>query len=150
MMRNKLIFLPLLLLAAACVPKEQVVLRVIRNVTIDVGLDGEPLLKGEAVFFNPNKVRMKLKAINIDVFVDGKKSAIVNQKFNALIKPQSEFTVPLEVQLSLKDISLLDTLFSLLGGKEYEIHFLGNVRVHVRGIPIKVPVDYTEKKRLKF
>lgn len=149
-MRNKLVFFSFLLLATSCVPKEQIVLRVIRNVTIDTGLDGEPLLKGEAVFYNPNSTRMKLKEINVDVFVDGKKSAIVKQKFNALIKPRSEFTVPLEIQLSLKDIGLLDTLFSLLGGKQYEIHFLGNIRIHVRGIPVKVPVDYTDKTRLKF
>ncbi len=49
-MRNKLVFFSLLLLAASCVPKEQIVLRTVRNVTIDTGLDGEPLLKGEAVF----------------------------------------------------------------------------------------------------
>jgi len=149
-MRNKLVFFSLLLLAASCVPKEQIVLRVIRNVTIDAGLDGEPLLKGEAVFYNPNNARMKLKEVNVDVFVDGKKSAVVKQKFNAVIRPQSEFTVPLEIQLSLKDIGLLDTLFSLLGGKQYEIHFLGNIRIHVRGIPIRVPVDYTDQTRLKF
>src|SRR6185295_2112304 len=102
-MRNKLVFFSFLLLATSCVPKEQIVLRVIRNVTIDVGLDGEPLLKGEAVFYNPNNARMKLKEINVDVFVDGKKSAVVKQKFNSVIKPRSEFTVPLEIQLSLKD-----------------------------------------------
>lgn len=131
-------------------PREQIVLRVIQNVTIETGLDGEPLLKGEAVFFNPNNARMKLKEINVDVLIDGKKSAVVKQKLNSLIKARSEFTVPLEIQLSLKDINLLDTLFSLLGGKQYEVHFLGNIRIHIRGLPIKVPVDYTEKTRLKF
>jgi len=149
-MRNNLIFLLLILFTASCVPKEQIVLRTVKNVSIDTGVDGAPMLKGEAVFFNPNKVRMKLKEINIDVFVDGKKSAIAKQNFNALIKPQSEFTVPLEVQLSLKDIDLLGTLLSLFGGKQYEIHFVGYLRIKVRGVPIKVPVDHTEKTRLKI
>jgi LEA14-like dessication related protein len=149
MRTNSVVFL-WLLLAAGCVPKEQIVLRVIQHVTIETGLDGEPLLKGEAVFYNPNNVRMKLKEINVDVFVDDRKSAVVKQKFNSVIKPRSEFTVPLEIQLSLKDIGLLDTLFSLLGGKQYEIHFLGNIRIHVRGVPVKVPVDYIEHTRLKF
>ncbi len=80
---------------------------------------------------------MKLKEIDVEIFVDGKKSALAKQKFNSLIKPRSEFTVPLEIQLSLKDIGLLDTLFSLLGGKQYEIHFLGFISGHRTGCSYK-------------
>jgi len=38
------------------------------------------VLRGEAVFFNPNNVEMKLKEINIEVFLAGEKSAHADQK----------------------------------------------------------------------
>jgi LEA14-like dessication related protein len=90
---------------------------------------------------------MRLKRIDLDVMVDGNKSARVDQHLSALIKGKSEFTIPLEVQLNLKD-GLLDTILSLFGGKEHNIKFEGSMKVTVRGFPVKVPVSYGEA--LKF
>jgi len=134
---------------SSCVPKEQVVLRKIRNVAIDT-TEGTPVLRGEAIFYNPNPVRMKLKEINVEVFVDGEKSARADQKLNSLIPANDEFTVPLEIRLTLKKIGLWDTVLNLLSGKKYELHYKGYIRVRVHGLGVKVPVDYTDEIRLKF
>jgi len=99
-------FVILLLAISSCVPKKQVELRKINHVIIDTLGDGTPVLRGEAVFFNPNNVRMKLKEINIEVFVAGEKSAHADQKLNALIPANHEFFCPLEIQLSLKKVGL--------------------------------------------
>lgn len=140
----------LLLLLSACVPKEEVVLRNIKDVVVDAGKDGDARLTALAIFYNPNPVRMKLKEINVEVMVEGKKSAHANQRFNSVIPAEGEFSVPLEVQLSLKDIGLLDTLLGLFGGKKYQIHYLGYVRVKVHGITLKVPIDYKDEIKLKW
>ena len=143
--------LPVLaLILSCCVPKEQVVLRKIRNVVIDTIEEGTPLLSGEAVFYNPNAIRMKLKEINIEVFVDGEKSAHADQKLNSVIPSHDEFTVPLKIRLTLKKIGLWDTVLNLLSGKKYQIHYKGYIRVRVHGIGVKVPVDYTDEIRLKI
>ncbi len=138
------------LLLSSCVPKEQVVLRNIKDVIVDAGIDGNAKLNAVAIFYNPNAIRMKLKEIDVDVMVDGKKSAHARQKFNFEIPAKAEFSVPLEVQLALKEIGLLDTLLSLFGGKKYEIRYVGFVRVKVHGIVIKVPIDYKDEIKLKF
>jgi LEA14-like dessication related protein len=143
-------FLFILLLFSSCVPKEQVILRNIKDVKVDAGIDGNAKLNAIAVFYNPNPLRMKLKEIDVQVFVDGKKSAQAKQKFNFQIPAQEEFSVPLEVQLALKEIGLLDTLLSLFGGKKYDIRYVGFVRVKVHGITIKVPIDYKDEIKLKF
>lgn len=139
-----------LLLLSSCLPKEQVVLKNIKDVLVDTGVDGNAKLNAVAVFYNPNAIRMKLKEIDIEVMVDGKKSAHARQKFNFEIPAKADFSVPLEVQLALKEIGLLDTLLSLFGGKKYEIHYLGFVRIKVHGITVKVPVDYKDEIKLKF
>jgi hypothetical protein len=144
------IFLPflfLVILVSACVPREQVVLRGVDIREVLPGKDGNPLLKANAVFFNPNSSRMRLKRIDIDVLVDGKKAARVDQHLSALIKANAEFTVPLEVQLNLKE-GLLDTILSLFGGKKHEIQFVGTMKVTVNGFPVKVPLNYKEEIKL--
>ena len=140
----------LFLFLSSCVPKEQVVLRNIKDVVVDAGTGGDAKLNAIAVFYNPNPLRMKLKEIDVVVMVEGKKSAHAKQKFNFEIPAKAEFSVPLEVQLSLKDIGLLDTLLSLFGGKKYEIRYVGFVRVKVHGITIKVPIDYKDEIKLKI
>jgi LEA14-like dessication related protein len=148
-MKISIFYLIAVLSLAACVPKEEVVLRSIKNEKLESREDGNQILTADAIFYNPNNVRMKLKEINIEVFVNGKKSAHADQKLNSIIKAKSEFTVPLEVKLSLKELGLLDTLLSFLGGKKFEIYFKGHLRIKVHGFTIKVPVEHTEKLSLK-
>lgn len=134
----------IMLVLGSCVPKEQIVLRSVVIRQVDPGADGNPLLKADAIFYNPNTSRMRLKRIEIDVLIDDTKTARVDQHLDALIKANSEFTVPLEVQLNLKEIGLLNTIVNIFGGKKYEIRFVGNLKLKVNGFPVKVPVNYKE------
>jgi LEA14-like dessication related protein len=147
---SRYVFLIFFFSLFSCVPKDPVVFRSVNNVFVDVGSGGSPLLKGDAVFFNPNKTRMKLKEINLEIFVNGKSAAKADQKLDITAPPNSTFSVPLEVRLSLKDQGLLDTVFSLLGGKKYEVQYHGFIRVKVHGVTVKIPVDYKDEVKLKF
>jgi hypothetical protein len=133
----------------SCLPKEQVVFKSITNLSLDAGGDGNPLLKGEAVFYNPNKLQTKLKEINVDVLVDGKKTAMVEQKMDLVVPGKSDFTVPIEAKLSMQELGLLDTVLAFLGGKSYKVQFAGYVRVAVHGVTVKVPVKYNEEVKLR-
>jgi len=142
-------FLFLLLLTfASCSPKEDVVFRQVKNIVVEA--NPEPMLHAQAVLYNPNKVRMKLRKINVEVFVDGKNAAKVDQELKTDIPAEAEFTVPLEVKLNLKELGFLDTVFGVLGGKKYKMQFKGSISITYKGVPIKVPVDYKSEARLKF
>jgi LEA14-like dessication related protein len=134
----------------SCLPKQIVELKDIQNLRVAPGPNGFPVLQGDAVFFNPNKSRMKLKAIKVEVFVDDKKAAVADHELDVLVKGQSEFTVPLKVELQMKDFGLTDALKSLLGGKTYKLHYLGSLKVNVNGFPARVPIDHHEDFKLKF
>src|SRR5690606_5164347 len=69
-------------------PQEEIPLRTIKDVVVDATTD--PTLKANAVFYNPNKMRGKLKNIDVEIFVNGKKAANVKQKYNEKIPAQSE------------------------------------------------------------
>jgi len=147
---KKVLLFSLLIAIVSCVPKEQVVLKDIKNIEIKTGLTGEPVLKGEAIFNNPNKIKMTLKEINIEVFMDGKKAAHSDQKMDTKVPAKSDFSVPLEVKVNLQEIGLLNTLFGFLSGKSHEVRFVGFVRVKVHGVLVKIPVDHKSDLKLKI
>lgn len=140
----------LLIAIISCVPKEEVVFKGVQNISIEQDEKGEPILKGEAIFYNPNKVKMKLKEIYVDVLVNGKPSAQVRQNLKITIPAESDFSVPVLAQLSLKELGLLDTIVNLLGGKKFDVQYSGYVRIAVHGVTIKVPFTYQEQLRLRL
>lgn len=147
-MQRLLIMLLTLGLMTGCAPKEPVVLREVHIKTVEMEPNGKnAVLKADAVLYNPNKGSMRLKEIDLDIFIDDKKAARIDQKLTAQIKPVSEFMVPLEVQLNLSDMGLLDTIFSLFG-KKHSIRFTGKLRVKVKGFPVNIPIDH--KDEIKF
>lgn len=133
---------------AGCMPEQDIQLRKVRNINLTVS-DGKPMLKGDMVFFNPNKVRMKLKKIDLAIFVDGKQAGLVDQKMRMEIPAEGEFTVPIEVELILKELGLLDTISTILGGKKQTVRIQGKIRGSVHGMTLSVPVDYSEEIKLK-
>ena len=149
-MKLRIVFFALVVLLSSCVPKEMIVFKDVKNLKLDQTDLENAILDGEAVFYNPNSSRMRLREINVEVFVDGKKSAYVDQKLSALARAKSDFTVPIKVQLSLKELGLMNTIMSLFGGKKYEIQYKGYLKVKVNGFPDRVPIDHTEDFKLKL
>lgn len=147
--KNILFFLFTVVVMGACKkPDQDIVLRQIRDVVVDA--TSEPMLKANAIFYNPNNVRGRLKKIDVEIFVNGKKAASVDQSLKTSIPSRSEFSVPLEVKLALKELGVMDTIFGMIGGKKFKVRYKGSLRLTYRGLPINVPVDYEDDVRLSF
>ncbi|GHN00007.1 hypothetical protein WSM22_14960 [Cytophagales bacterium WSM2-2] len=153
LINRKIIFciLTIVLLSSvfSCAPKDPVVFKGVKNIIVDMDNGGKPVLKGDVYFYNPNKLKMKLKTVDVILLVDGTKSAEVKQDLNVLIPAQSDFSVPITAQLALKEGGLLNTVLGLIGGKKYEVTFTGYIRVGVHGIKIKVPVSQKQEIKLR-
>jgi len=154
MIQKRKIFLQGLTLLLAwvtlsCAPKEPVVFKGVKNITVDLSTDGKPLLKGDVYFYNPNKTKAKLKDVDVVVLVDGEQSAEVKQHLDFPVPAQSDFSVPIVAKLTLKENGLLNTVFGLLGGKKYEVVFTGYIRIAVHGVAIKVPVSQKQEIKLR-
>lgn len=132
----------------SCTPKEPIELRQVKDVVADAS--SEPTLKAQVLLYNPNNVRMKLRKIKIDVYINGKKTGEVDQDFNMKIPAAQEFTVPLEVKLAMKDFGVLDTVLGMISGKKLDVHYKGALKINYKGLPIRVPVDYKSEIRIKI
>ena len=133
---------------SSCRPKEDIVLRNVRDIVVDATT--EPTLKAQAILYNPNNVKIKLRKIKIDVYIDGKKSGTVDQEPKLIIPAAAEFKVPLEVKLNMKELGLLDAIFGIIGGKKMKVRYKGSISVTYKGLPIRIPVDYESEVRLKL
>jgi LEA14-like dessication related protein len=131
-----------------CAPKDPVVFKGVKNIQVNAGDKDGPRLDADVYFYNPNKVKSKLKEISIDILVDGKKSGHVRQELKLPIPAQSDFFVPVEAHISLKEIGLLDTVLGLFGGKKYDVVFTGYLKISVHGVTVKVPVQQKQEVKL--
>jgi LEA14-like dessication related protein len=149
MLRISLLLAALAIAAVGCKrPKEDIVLRQIKDVVVDATSD--PMLKANAIFYNPNSMRGRLKEIDVDIFVNGKKAASVDQDLKTIIPANSEFTVPIEVKLAIKELGFMDTLLGVIGGKTFEVRYEGSLKLSYHGFPIQVPVRYKDDVRIRF
>lgn len=148
MLQKVFIFLLVLSIISGCTPHQDVELRKIQDIIVNAG--DNPTLQAKAILYNPNSVRMKLRKINVDVFVNGKKAGNVDQELMMKIPAKDEFSVPLIVNLNLKELGLLDTLLSLFGSKRMKVHYKGSIKITYKGVPLKIPVDYEDEIRVRF
>ncbi len=138
----------IIILSSCSAPKEQIEFLRVKDVVVDA--TDNPKLKAQLFFFNPNDVRMRLKKIDIEIFYDGKRVGKIDQKLSTVIPKKSEFSIPVEVTLAIKELSIVNTLFSMLGGKSMEIQYKGHLKLTYHGFPIKVPVDFKDDIRERF
>ena len=148
-LRGPFLLLLLIFFVTGCKrPKEDIVLRQIKDVVVDATT--EPMLKANAIFYNPNPMRGRLKRINVDIFVNGKKAASVNQELKTTIPANDEFSVPLEVKLAIKELGFMDTLLGMIGGKTFEVRYEGSLKLTYHGFPINVPLHYKDEIKVRF
>ena len=135
----------LILLMTSCTKVEQVEFRKVSNVRFS--MDG-PKIAADLTFFNPNNFSILLKRSEVDISFDGKSVGKIDQQHQMKIVKQAEFTVPIEVQVSLKDLGLGNALMGILGGKKYPLRFQGKIYGQVRGLPVSVAMDHTEEIKI--
>ena len=99
---------------------------------------------GNAIFHNPNDMGLKLKGVEIDIILEGKKVGHVSQRENIKIPANNDFTVPLSADIDLKQVGLVNGIFGMLSGKKMQAEFVGYIRVSKNAIVMRVPIKHKE------
>jgi hypothetical protein len=101
----------------------------------------------EAVIHNPNRVRIKLRDLNLVASINGKPLATIGKTNPVLIKGRADFTIPIVIEVaSLESVfSDFKSLMSLLS-KEVDLEVKGNVKLRAFGfLNRKFPLQYRQK-----
>lgn len=137
------------LLGRCNIPDEPIVLKNIKEIKLgDLNAD-EAKLTAVAVLHNPNDLQVRVRHLDITVLVDGERSARIDQTMDLRVPPRSDFTVPLDVVVSMKELGLLDKVLSVLQGKKIAVEYQGSIKIKYRLILITVPIRHKSEIRMK-
>ncbi|MBM3177222.1 MAG: LEA type 2 family protein [Bacteroidetes bacterium] len=135
-----------LILINGCSGPSDLEFRKVSNVKFS--MMGKPKVTADVVLYNPNRIAMELRSADLDIRIDGKSAGKVNQTFQLKLPKQSEFVLPVEVGLSLRESGLLGTLLGMVNGKTLKVEFMGEVKVKIKSVPASVRVYHTEEIKL--
>ncbi len=107
---------------------------------------------GQAVFRNPGKQGYKVKNIDLDVIYKEEKIAHINSTSVTKVTSNRQFKIPFSVKLPMAELKkyVLSDIISLLGGKQIELHFKGDLTFSRYGVGKTVPIDYRESVKIKL
>jgi len=152
-MKRGLFFLALMVIGlSSCDKPESPQFKYLDNIVVELESLSTANLHAEAVLFNPNKNTITIKGADIDIMMDDKVIAVLEENYDIKAVGNEEFLVPLDVKIRLKDLNLnaIGSALGLLGDSGQEIRYLGKIRVKAYGVPFSVKVDYKDNINLKI
>ena len=97
-------------------------------------------LKVDLVYYNPNNFGLELNRTDLDIFVDSTYLGHSNQDIQVAIPKRDIFTVPLKVELDMKN--LLKNGINSFFSKTVNVRVTGKVKVGKAGVFKSFNVDY--------
>jgi len=152
-MKRGLFFLALVVIGlSSCDKPESPQFKYLDNIVVELESLSTANLHAEAVLFNPNKNTITIKGADIDIMMDDKVIAVLEENYDIKAVGNEDFLVPLDVKIRLKDLNLnaIGSALGLLGDSGQEIRYLGKIRVKAYGVPFSVKVDYKDNINLKI
>lgn len=144
-MAKNLLYPFLILLAVICTPScqapKELVYRDFKNLTVDKIGFASTMLKLDLIYYNPNNFGLQLKYTDLDIFVDNNYLGHSSQDFQITIPRLSEFTLPLQIQLDMKNL-MKNAIPTLLMGKEVMVKVTGTVKLGKANVYKTFPVNY--------
>ena len=109
-------------------------------------------LNGDAVFHNPNPIGAKVTEIDFDLFINDKKVTHIRQDVSENMKANSDFTLPLQFKIPLKEVfkDLKPTIGNIFKKQKINYHMLGTLKVGLGSVEVAVPIDYADEEELKY
>ncbi|QQS28830.1 MAG: LEA type 2 family protein [Sphingobacteriales bacterium] len=147
-----LFFLALLLMLGSCASLKHPQFKQLTNVKFNSWNKGKLTLRADAEFDNPNPYKFHLTATDINLLLNGKKAAHVEQEMNIKLPASKPFTVPINIEISTDDLTadfLLDGAMAVLTNKKIPMQLNGTVTVKFFLVKMKIPVKHEQQISVK-
>lgn len=108
-------------------------------------------LTADAIFHNPNSVKLNVKGIRAKAYIDGEEVSTIREQLETEMPAKSDFTLPITIEVPTK--KLLGNLGNLIkqftNKKEAIVKLEGAINVEVLGQEIAVPFDYEDVYKME-
>lgn len=142
-------FIILCIFVASCSAPQEPVFKRMTNFNIENFSSQEIVISADAIYFNQNSIGATLVSTDLDVQVNEKKVGEIHQPLSIKVEPKEEFSVPVKIvfpptQLANGTLDFITAAAKIFEEKEMQMNYVGSLTVNIGGVPIKVPVDYSE------
>ncbi len=137
-----------IVLLSGCQKPKDLVFKDFKNLTVDKLSFAGAALRVDLVYYNPNNISLQLNRTDLDIFVDSTFLGHSSQDVQIAIPKRSDFTLPLKVDLDVKN--LLKNGISALLKKDVKVRMLGSVKIGKGGVYKSFPIDYTSVQNLSL
>lgn len=143
-----IILFGMLVFMSSCREPKDLEFREFKNLSVDkIGFVSSNLTV-DLIYYNPNNFGLELNRTDLDIYLDSNFLGHSSQDFQVAIPKRDLFTVPLKVELDMKN--LLKNGLSSLFKREVSIRILGKVKVGKAGVFKSFPVDYTTVQNIEL
>ncbi len=149
-MKNKILLYPIaffliVIFATACQAPKELVYRDFKNLKVEKVGFAATTLKLDLIYYNPNNFGMQLKYTDLDIYIDNNLLGHSSQDYQITIPKLSEFTMPLQIEVDMKN--LLKNAFATFLGKEVLVKITGTVKLGKANVYKTFPVSYEGLQR---
>lgn len=106
----------------------------------------ESTLKGELVYFNPNKFNYKIRSYKMDLFINYRELGQTSSNQLIQVDKMSTFFIPIELKVSVKNLPL--NTWNIITKDSVHVMARGYVMVEFKGILKELPVRYEGKQKV--
>ena len=133
---------------SSCREPKDLEFRSFKNLRVEDVSFSSAKLNVDLTYYNPNNFGLELNKTDLDIFIDSNYLGHSLQDIQVRIPKRQEFTVPLKVDLDMKN--LLKNGVATLFNKQVAIRVLGKVKVGKAGVMKNFNVDYTTIQTLSL
>jgi LEA14-like dessication related protein len=138
----------LLFSLSSCRAPKDLEYRDFKNLSVPKIGFGSTVLKVDLVYYNPNNFGLQLKTTDLDIYVDNNFFGHSSQDYQISIPKRGEFTLPIEVQVDMKN-AFRNVLGTLLG-KEVLVRVEGRVKIGKANVFKSFPVKYESVQKFNI
>lgn len=129
-----------------CKPIEPVNFVEVQNVKINSSTDNQINISAEIILDNPNKVKITIEYIDVDIFAEDIILVDINENEPRELSESSQTTVNITGEVNLKNLEEFlnkKGLAIILGGDDVSLKFVGTIQAKAYGIKDEIDINYT-------
>jgi LEA14-like dessication related protein len=155
-MKKLFLLFTIVFLSSCDSPYEDIVFVEIKDVQLEKSAGNQLDIVATCVLYNPNSVGLNLKEADFDMYISGKKAAVINQREDVVMPAYSEFEFPIRTSVKLTDIQgeqglgILGAALQFLVSQKVDVKYQGTITVGKGAVNFSVPVQDSLSVPVKF
>tara|TARA_X000000950_G_scaffold112268_1_gene141377 strand:+ start:4627 stop:5085 length:459 start_codon:yes stop_codon:yes gene_type:complete len=134
------------ILLYSCKPIEPVEFKEIKNVRLSTLSDNQLKISADIILDNPNKVKITVTKLNLDILADGIPLVYINDNLSKSLDGEDESTLNIIGDIDVKNLEkFLNNrgIALLLGSENPSLKFKGTIEAKAYGIKEIINIDFS-------